>query len=51
MILTGSADEPEIYVLEDGLEIQITVIELEGTKPKIVVCRVRKSKFLTNTDY
>ena len=38
IILTGSADETQIYVLEDGSEIEITVIELEGTKSKVVVC-------------
>jgi sRNA-binding carbon storage regulator CsrA len=38
MILTGSKDESQIYVLEDGSEIEITVIELEGNKAKVVIC-------------
>jgi len=38
MQLTGSEDESIIFVLEDGSEIEITVIELEGNKSKVLVC-------------
>ena len=38
MILTGSADESQIYLLDDDSEIEITVIELEGRKSKVVIC-------------
>jgi len=38
MLLTGSADEPISIVLDDDSEIEITVIELEGNKSKVIVC-------------
>jgi hypothetical protein len=38
MILTGSADETQIYVLEDGSEIEVTINELEGNRAEVVVC-------------
>ena len=37
MILTGSADESQIYVLHDDSEIEITIIEAEGNKAKVMV--------------
>jgi hypothetical protein len=39
IVLTGSADETQIYVLEDDSEIEIKVIELEGAKSKSFISR------------
>jgi sRNA-binding carbon storage regulator CsrA len=38
MILTDAADRSQIYVLDDDTEIEITVIEIEGAKSKVVIC-------------
>lgn len=38
MMLTGSADESIILALDDESEIEITIIELEGNKSKVVIC-------------
>jgi hypothetical protein len=38
VILTDSTDESQIYALEDGSEIEVTVIELDGAKSKVVIC-------------
>jgi sRNA-binding carbon storage regulator CsrA len=37
MMLTGIDDESTIFVLEDGSELEITIIELEGNKSKVVI--------------
>jgi len=36
--MSSSADEPIIVWLEDGSEIEITVIEMEGNRAKVIVC-------------
>jgi hypothetical protein len=38
IILTGGADETQIFILKDGSEIVITAIELEGAKSKVLIC-------------
>jgi hypothetical protein len=35
---SDDADRSQVYVLGDGAEIEITVIELEGAKSKVVIC-------------
>ena len=37
-LMSGSANEPIVVWLEDGREIEITIVELEGSKVKILVC-------------
>lgn len=37
MILTDVADKSQIYVLDDGSEVEIIIIEHEGSKAKVVV--------------
>jgi sRNA-binding carbon storage regulator CsrA len=38
MMLTGSADESIIVALDDGSEIEVTIIELEGNKARVMIC-------------
>jgi len=38
VILEGSADRPIIIALDDNSEIEITIIELEGNKSKVIIC-------------
>ncbi len=36
--LAETDDDSQVYVLEDGSEIEVTIIELEGIKAKEVKC-------------
>ena len=54
LLLKGSANEPIFVSSEDDSEIEITIIELEGNKSRVIICAnqavsvVRKS--LVNQD-
>ena len=36
MILTGARDESQVYVMDDGSEIEVVVVKPEGEKIKIL---------------
>jgi len=38
IVLQGSADAPIIIALDDDSEIEITIVEVEGNRPQIIIC-------------
>jgi len=49
MMLTGSADEPIICSLEDGSEIEITIVELEGRQSRVIICTDKRVEIVLYT--
>jgi len=54
MMLTGSGDESIICSLKDGSEVEITIVEFEGRKVKVIVCvdqavEIVRSELLSET--